>query len=95
MVNESVYGDEDSLVRVRIINLSPVDSGEEEDTDKKNDRPETSGPITSSHRGGHRRPHTENEDSDEADEQDNDRREPLLDNEIHRNEDIDTTKVKE
>lgn len=89
MVNESVYGDEDSLVKVRVINVSPVDSGEEEKEGtngegKKVDRPVTSGPVTTGHRKD-----SVKDDSEEND----DNREPLLDNEIHRSDTIDTNKV--
>lgn len=88
MVNESVYGDEDSLVKVRVINVSPVDSGEDtENTSvegKNSDRPVTSGPATS----GHRKTSVKDDS-----EEDDDNREPLLDNEIHRSDDIDTNKV--
>ncbi|XP_061395197.1 uncharacterized protein LOC133330805, partial [Musca vetustissima] len=96
-VNETVYGDEHSVFKVRVVNVRPLEDGEtveetvrtggdDEDT-AKNDKPVTSSPEPNQAK-------KETELDDEED--DDDRREPLAkkpnDNEIERN--IDDPEVK-
>uniref|UniRef100_A0A1I8NHU2 Uncharacterized protein n=1 Tax=Musca domestica TaxID=7370 RepID=A0A1I8NHU2_MUSDO len=89
-VNETVYGDEHSVFKVRVVNVRPLEDGEtveetvrtgadgEEAT--KNENPVTSSPESN-------KPTRESTEDDEED--DDDRREPLAkktnDNEIERN----------
>jgi len=73
-INETVYGDENSVFKVRIVNIQPLESGEEV-PETEGSKAVTSGPNTG--------------DNDEEDEEDS-RREPLAkkddtDNEIRGN----------
>lgn len=84
-VNETVYGDENSVFKVRVVNIRPLEEGETvEETEIKGTQPVTQGP-TETHA-------TNNEESDES----NEKREPLekkpLENEIQGN--IDEPEVK-
>lgn len=82
-VNETVYGDANSVFKVRVVNIRPLEDGETvEETETKDIKPVTQGPNA-------KNPNAESNESDE-------KREPLekkpLDNEIRGN--IDEPEVK-
>ena len=82
-VNETVYGDENSVFKVRVVNIRPLEDGETvEETEIKDIQPVTQGPNTTNN----------NNESNESDE----KREPLekkpVENEIQGN--IDEPEVK-
>ncbi|XP_037827587.1 icarapin-like, partial [Lucilia sericata] len=82
-VNETVYGDENSVFKVRVVNIRPLEDGETvEETENKDIKPVTQGPTD-------KNPNAESNESEE-------KREPLakkpLDNEIQGN--IDDPEVK-
>ncbi|TMW46855.1 hypothetical protein DOY81_008065, partial [Sarcophaga bullata] len=84
-VNETVYGDENSVFKVRVVNIRPLEEGETvEETETKDIQPVTQGPD-SDNNINNKNNNNNNNESNESDE----KREPLekkpLENEIQGN----------